>query len=144
MTEPVPEPAEPTVAELLAEADALPEHGTLGATLDAINRTVRDDTVVVTVNLHGKLIGLELSEQAMNLPSADLAERISGATAEAAAAALADGLQAVTDVCGEHIAAAVIDYTGPIVPARPEPPAPAVDTDDEEFAPRSWAIAWDR
>ena len=148
MTEPVeftPEFAEPTVAELLAEADALPEHGTLGATLDAIARTVRDETVAVTVTLHGKLVGLELSEQAMHLPSADLAERISRATAEAAAAALADGLQAVSDVCGADVAAACAEYTGPVVPAQADgPEPPAQHDDDEDFAPQSWAIAWDR
>lgn len=130
---------EPTIDELLADADALPERGGLGAALDAISRNVSDDAVSVTVNLHGKLVGLEFTDHAMQLPAAELAARISQSTSEAAAAALADGMQALTDACGEQIAAAV---------ARKS----TVDTgkakahnenDDEEFVPQSWALAWD-
>lgn len=134
---------EPTINELLADADALPERGGLGAALDAISRNVSDDAVSVTVNLHGKLVGLEFTEHAMQLPAAELAARISQATSEAAAAALADGMQALTDACGEHIAAAVAEHI-PVTPAQPaERPAAQSRADDEEFTPQSWAIAWD-
>lgn len=61
---------EPTIDELLADADALPERGGLGAALDAIRCNVNDDAVSATVNLHGKLVGLEFTEHAMQLPAA--------------------------------------------------------------------------
>lgn len=134
----MPDPTDPSLAELLAEADALPEHGGLGAALAAINRSVHDDAVTVTVNLHGKLVGLVLAEPAMQLPSADLAERISRATAEAAAAALADGVQVIADVCGEHIAAAIAPRDGGTRGTER-----GTRGDDEELTPQSWAIAWD-
>lgn len=103
---------ERSIEDLLAEADAGRERGTLGATLDAINRSVHDVAVSVTVNLHGKLIGLELTEHAMALPPGELAARISAATTEAAAAALADGMQVLTDSFGGWIGDAIGDQIG--------------------------------
>lgn len=137
---------EPTTAELLAEADAL--HGSLGAALSAISRSASEDAVTVTVDLHGKLTGLAFTAQAMLLRPAELAVRISRATTEAAAAALADGMQVLTENCGELVAEAVAEHTARIAQPQEAEPAPAVATstvDDEEaeFAPRSWAIAWD-
>lgn len=130
---------EPSIEQLLAEADALPEPGTLGAALDAINRSVSDETVAVTVNLHGKLVGLELAERAMSLPPAELADRISRATTEAAAAALADGMHLLTETCGEAVVSAVQEH----VSAVQEHVSAIQDDDEDGFAPRSWAIAWD-
>jgi len=94
----------PTIEDMLAEDD---ERGPLEAraALDAITRTAREDDVVVTVDLHGKLIGLELGRHAMALRPAALAARLSRLTAVAAEAALAAGAEVLAAVLDEQAAA---------------------------------------
>ncbi|SES27966.1 hypothetical protein SAMN05216188_13015 [Lentzea xinjiangensis] len=94
----------PTVEEMLAEDEEREPLGTRAA-LDAITRTVREDDVVVTVDLHGKLVGLDLGERAMGLRPAALAARLNRLTAVAAEAALAAGAEVLAAVLDEPAAA---------------------------------------
>ncbi|MCR3750480.1 hypothetical protein [Lentzea californiensis] len=94
----------PTIEEVPAEDE---ERGPLEAraALDAITRTAREDDVVVTVDLHGKLVGLELGRRAMALRPAALAACLDRLTAVAAEAALAAGAEVLAAVLDEPAAA---------------------------------------
>ncbi|MFD5826093.1 hypothetical protein [Lentzea sp. NPDC060358] len=76
----------------------------LRAALDAITRTAREDDVAVTVDLHGKLVGLELGPRAMELRPVALAECLSRLTAYAAEDALAAGAEVLAVVLEEPVA----------------------------------------
>lgn len=93
-----------TIEDVLAEDE---EREPLGASaaLDAITRSAREDDVVVTVDLHGKLVGLELGQRAMALRPAALAARLDRLTAVAAEAALAAGAEVLAAVLDEPSAA---------------------------------------
>jgi hypothetical protein len=91
-------PGEPTVEEMLADANTDTDAadgdtgGSLIAALAAIRRGAEDADVSVTVDLHGRLVGLTLGRRAMRLRATELAAVICRLTVEAAAAALTDGL----------------------------------------------------
>ncbi len=86
-----------TLEDMLAEDDDREALG-VGAALDAITRSAREDDVVVTVDLHGKLIGLELGPRAMALRPAALAARVHRLADSAAAAALDAGAELLAAV----------------------------------------------
>ncbi|MCX2951581.1 hypothetical protein [Lentzea sp. NEAU-D7] len=75
----------------------------LRAALDAITRTAREDDVVVTVDLHGKLVGLELGPRAVELRPVALADCLQRLVAYAAEAALAAGAEVLAAVLDEPV-----------------------------------------
>ncbi|HEX7304750.1 hypothetical protein [Lentzea sp.] len=95
-----PEPR--SLDEELAEDEARAPLG-LRAALDAITRSAREDDVVVTVDLHGKLVGLELGPRAMELRPVALAACVQRLTAYAAEAALAAGAEVLAAVLDEPV-----------------------------------------
>ncbi|GHH42863.1 hypothetical protein [Lentzea cavernae] len=91
-----------TLEEELAEDEEREPLG-LRAALDAITRSAQADDVVVTVDLHGKLVGLELGPRAMELRPVALAARLQRLTAHAAEAALAAGAEVLAAVLDEPV-----------------------------------------
>ena len=91
-----------SLEEVLAEDEQREPLG-LRAALDAITRSAREDDVVVTVDLHGKLVGLELGPRAMELRPVALAACLQRLTAGAAEAALAAGAEVLAAVLDEPV-----------------------------------------
>ena len=89
-----------TVEQMLAAEDE--SDVSLSAQLDAIRHSVTDGGVSVTVDLHGKLVDLRFDQQAMRLRAAELAAKIHQLTAQAAAAALAEGSRVLTDALADQ------------------------------------------
>ncbi|MEV0679560.1 hypothetical protein AB0I60_23840 [Actinosynnema sp. NPDC050436] len=75
-----------------------PDVPSLGGRLDAIRATASGDGVTVTVDLHGKPVGLEFAREAFTRTPSALAETVRRLADEAAADALARGLAVVTEV----------------------------------------------
>lgn len=106
--------------------------------LGAITATASADGVEVTVNLEGKLVGLDLSPHALAAGPAALAATIFRLTQEAGAAALNTGIEVLAPVAGEELTAELRALTLPTQqPAAQQPPA-AVD--DDFSAVESWAV----
>jgi hypothetical protein len=124
--------------------------------LARVSATAADRGVEVRVNLEGRLVGLDLTVEAMTLPPDELAAEIFRLTQEASAAALADGLAALEPVAGEELTSELSDIIGARprpaeAPVRertlelvpdPSPAAPARTLDDhEDFSTvESWAL----
>ncbi|MFD1151195.1 hypothetical protein [Saccharothrix hoggarensis] len=70
----------------------------LGERLDAVRRTASASGVAVVVDLHGKLVDLSFTREALDLPPGRLAAIVRELAEEAAAAALAEGLAVVGEV----------------------------------------------
>lgn len=93
---------ERTVAELIADAEAMPD-GTRSAELAAIRQDATEDGVTVTVDVYGKLVALRLDPSAMTAGATELAQRIRNLVAKAAtdatraAAATLPGLPVTLD-----------------------------------------------
>ncbi|WP_053733732.1 hypothetical protein [Nocardia sp. NRRL S-836] len=94
---------EPQTIEDMLAADEEREPLDVRAALDAITRSAREGDVVVTVDLHGKLVGLELGPRAMALRPAALASRVHRLVDEAAEAALAAGAEVLAAVLDEPV-----------------------------------------
>jgi hypothetical protein len=95
-----------TVDELIEAAAELDEHtAALVDRLARITARAGEDGVEVTVNLDGRLVGLELSEAALRRGADALAVEISQLTLRAATAALADGFATLAPLAGEELAA---------------------------------------
>lgn len=105
---------EQTVDEMVTEAE---EHEPAGLRdqLDAITGSVSEDGVSVTVDLHGKLIGLTLDQHVMTSRPTELAARVQRLAAFAATDALAAGMAVLADV----LDADVLDVS------EPEPASPS-------------------
>ncbi|MEC3976716.1 hypothetical protein [Amycolatopsis sp. H20-H5] len=114
---------ERSVEQLLDDADAA--ESSYSAGLAAITKSASADGVDVTVDLHGKLIGLRFARPALELTPAALSGVVRRLVAWASAAALADGL-AVLGGLGE----------GLLPPAVPAPPS----EEDETPTPAPWAV----
>jgi hypothetical protein len=144
-----------TVEALLDANTAMNERADgLFERLGRISCAAADKGVEVRVNLEGRLIGLDLSVEAMNLAPGELAAEIFRLTQEASAAALSQGLAALEPVAGPELTAELSQ----VVADRPQPvpvapvevvevattaPAPRVRTldDHEDFsAVESWAL----
>ncbi|MEU4806072.1 hypothetical protein [Actinosynnema sp. NPDC023587] len=85
----------------------------LGERLDAIRATASGDGVVVTVDLHGKPVGLEFAREAFTRTPSALAETVRRLADEAAADALAQGRAALAGV----LPADLLDNVRPPHPA---------------------------
>lgn len=114
-----------TIEELLAEEEAVQRGGRLSAELAQVTAESGDELVHVRVDLNGKPIALELSDQAMRLTAYQLAERIRGHAGHAAGLALRAGLERVHRDCGAEIAAVAADRSPAIDVPAPPPPAAA-------------------
>jgi hypothetical protein len=68
----------------------------LGDQLDAVRRSASASGVTVVVDLHGKLVDLTLTQDALRQRPADLATTIRRLTATASTAALTEGLALLT------------------------------------------------
>jgi len=125
--------------------------------LGAIRSSASDAGISVTVTLDGQLVGLTLTEEAIELGGAKLAAEIHRLTNEAAAEALSRGIATLTPVVGidmaEQLAAATglneakertaVSVAPPVeqtpAPVRPRRPAPLVD--EEDFSTlETWAV----
>lgn len=115
-----PAGSEPTVDQLLAAADELAAvDGELTARLDSIRHTAVADGVRVTVDLHGRLVGLEFEQPAMRLGGGELAKRIRRLAEQAAVEALTDGVAALAGVCDDALIADITDLVGLTGDSRP-------------------------
>lgn len=136
-----------TVDQLIEATTELNDRvDTLFTRLARIECTAHGDGIAATVNLEGRLVDLTLTAQAVALPADELAAEVFRLTQEAAAAALAEGLDALTPVAGEDLAAelrALIDARPkPTVPTAPvaEPPRRTLDESDDFSAVETWAV----
>lgn len=93
-----------TVEEMLAAADDVAGDG-LGARLDAIRHQATDGGIAVTVDLHGKLVGLTIDHRAMRLPAHELAGKLRTLTDKAAEAAVDEALTVLGTVCDDSLVA---------------------------------------
>jgi len=96
-----------SVEELLDAAEQTAVDPGASTGLDSIRETLSRDGVTVTVDLHGKLIGLEFTDSAMKLAPAELAARIQRLTTDAGTKALAAGLTVISWAAGEDVATAI-------------------------------------
>lgn len=126
--------------------------------LGAIRVSASASGVSVTVTLDGQLVGLTLTDEALELGGAKLAAEIHRLTTEAAADALSQGIAVLTPVVGIEVADQLAKATGldQVNERRQEPPAPAetpapvavtprprrpAPTDDDDFSTvETWAI----
>lgn len=107
-----------TVDELLEANAAMNERADgLFERLGRISTTAADKGVEVRVNLEGRLVGLDLSVEAMGLAPEELAAEIFRLTQEASAAALSQGLAALEPVAGEALTAELSQ----VIADRPQP-----------------------
>lgn len=88
-----------TIDELVADAENAPV-GSRCATLDAIRQDASGGGVIVTVDLYGKLVGLELSRTALEAGAADVAGRIRELVAEATLGATRQGMAVLAGIAG--------------------------------------------
>ncbi|ONI90190.1 hypothetical protein ALI22I_12740 [Saccharothrix sp. ALI-22-I] len=70
----------------------------LGERLDAVRRETSASGVTVVVDLHGKLVDLSFTREALDLRPTELAGIVRRLTDEAADAALAEGMAVLADV----------------------------------------------
>ncbi|WP_051792216.1 hypothetical protein [Amycolatopsis jejuensis] len=131
-----------TIDDLIEVADEIPERLGLSGGLAAIRASAQRYGLSVTVDVHGMLVALNISETALELGPDALAAEISRLATEAGTEALRRGMQAIRAGCVPAVAAAVEDVLPlddppePTPAADPEPthrsrPRPA--TEDEEF-----------
>jgi hypothetical protein len=70
----------------------------LGERLDAVRREASASGVTVVVDLHGKLVGLSFTREALAVRPVELAAVVRRLVDEAAASALAEGMSVLADV----------------------------------------------
>jgi hypothetical protein len=114
-----------TVEQLLDANSAMNERTDgLFERLGRISCSASDKGVEVRVNLEGRLVGLDLSVEAMGLAPGELAAEICRLTQEASAAALSQGLAALEPVTGP----ALTEQLSQVIADRPRPaPAPPAE-----------------
>jgi hypothetical protein len=104
---------ERTVDELLAAADEFAStSGSLSSQLASIMGNARGNGVLVSVDLHGKLVGLQFDQQAMYLSPDELAAKIQQLAEEASAAAMSDGVAALAEVVDDSLYAELTEHMG--------------------------------
>ncbi len=75
----------------------------VGERLDAIRCGAEERGVAVVVDLHGKLVDLSFTREALRARPAELADVVRRLTADAAASALAEGLAVVGELVPESL-----------------------------------------
>lgn len=138
---------ERTVAELITSAEAMPE-GRVCDALAAIRQDASADGITVTVDLHGKLVGLDVSRSALERGAADVARHIGDLVAEAAAAAAHQGMAVLAALPGladtpllDEIQRRLPPAPAPTAPAPAAPVRPAADPEPDDSVPvlhESW------
>jgi hypothetical protein len=126
-------PGELSTDELIAASEVLADR-TAGVfdRLAGITSSIVEDGIGVTVNLDGRLTGLELTDAALRLGPVRLAAEIFRLTQLASASAVADGLAVLEPVAGPEL----VELLAP-------PPAPQlslVDSAEDFSAIESWAV----
>jgi hypothetical protein len=144
-----------TVEQLLEANAAMNERADgLFERLGRISCSAADKGVEVRVNLEGRLVGLDLSVEAMGLAPGELAAEIFRLTQEASAAALSQGLAALEPVAGpeltEQLSQVIADRPRPapappvevveVTTTAPRPRARSLDEHEDFSAIESWAL----
>jgi len=75
----------------------------VGERLDAIRGGAEDQGVAVVVDLHGRLVDLSFTREALRSRPAELADVVRRLTADAAEAALAEGMAVVGELVPESV-----------------------------------------
>jgi hypothetical protein len=104
-----------TVDELIEAAATLDERttGLFDRLARVTGRAGGESGVEVTVNLDGKLIGLELTDDAVRLGAHALAEEIYRLTQQAAGSALAAGMDILEPIAGDELTELILGSAGP-------------------------------
>ncbi|MET0235459.1 MAG: hypothetical protein ABW224_12515 [Kibdelosporangium sp.] len=118
---------EPTTEELIAAAEAT--RTPIGMELARTQQSMAESGARVTVNLHGKLVDLELDQQAMALPPDDLAALVRRLAAAAAIAALADAIATLSGIGDNLLATALAGQVGRAAPA------------EDSYTPETWRLS---
>lgn len=144
-----------TVEQLLDANTAMNERADgLFERLGRISSAASGRGVEVRVNLEGRLVGLDLSVEAMGLAPGELAAEIFRLTQEASAAALSQGLAALEPVTGpaltEELSQVVADRPRPapappaevveVTTTAPRPRVRSLDEHEDFSAVESWAL----
>lgn len=111
-----------TVDDLIASAENAPQ-GRVCDALAAIRQEASADGITVTVDLYGKLVGLDLRRSALERGAADVARRIGDLVAEASATACHRGLAVLADLPG-LTESPLLDEIRDRLPAKPAPAEP--------------------
>lgn len=125
---------ERSIDELIEIAEEIPDKLGLGAGIAGLRGEARGEHVAVTVDVQGKIIALEIAEQAAGLGPDGLAAEIQRLTTEAGTAVLRDGLRAVRAGCVPAVADAIEAEVGPLPEVSAPDPAPS--TSDTASAAR--------
>lgn len=121
---------ERTVEELISAAETTRDP--IGIELARTQRQLAENGVRVTVNLHGKLIDLDLDQQAMALPPDELAALVRRLAAAASIGALADAIAKLSGIGDALLSTALAAQVSPAAPAEP-----AEDT----YTPQTWRLS---
>lgn len=133
---------ERTVEELLAAADEVAAtSGSLSTKLATITADAAEDGVSLTVDLHGKLIGLSFDRQAMAVRPDELAARIQRLCENATVAAMADGVAALADVVDTEQLGLDEHRERAERPCRPVRPRTPQEDDEAFYTPTTWRMA---
>lgn len=129
---------ERSIDELIEIAEEIPDRLGLAAGIAGVRAQARDAHVSVSVDVQGKLVGLEIADQALKLGPEQLAAEIRRLSTEAGTSALRDGLRAVRAGCVPAVADAIEAQLGPALAAstsdsRPAPPAEPSGEEEEFF-----------
>lgn len=121
---------ERSIDELIEIAEEIPDRLGLAAGMAELRGSAQGEGVSLSVDVHGMLVDLQISDSALDLGPERLAAEISRLAAEASSSALQAGLRAVEAGCGPRLASTIAGYLGverePPTPAQPEPPAPTI------------------
>jgi hypothetical protein len=118
---------ERSVEELISAAEETSE--LVASVLARLRTQASDNGVRVTVDVNGKLVDLEIDQQATHLAPAELSALISRLTRAAATAALAEGITALANLGGALSTATLT------APAQPEAPA------EDNWPPQTWQMS---
>jgi hypothetical protein len=106
-----------SVDELIEIADEIPDRLGLASGMADLRGTARGEHVTAVVDVRGKLVRLDIADQALELGPERLAAEIARLSTEAGQAALRDGLRAIRAGCGPSIADAIEGHLGLEEPA---------------------------
>lgn len=118
---------ERSVEELIAAAEET--CGSLSVELAQMRKHAEESGVRVTVELNGRLVDLDLDQQAMTLPPDELSAVIRRLTGAAAAEALAEGITTLAGIGDALLGTALTD------PGRPREPV------DDTYTPQTWRMS---
>ncbi|RZS38911.1 hypothetical protein EV193_104122 [Herbihabitans rhizosphaerae] len=131
-----------SVDELIEIADQ-PDRGALPAALRAVTGSASGSRVgggvEVTVNLDGRIVGLELADSALT-DMAALAAEIARLAGRATEAALEAGIALLAPVLGDQLTTELRAIVLPDEPAAPRPRVSPLDDRDDFSTVETWAV----